>query len=85
MFDSFIRVIYRAYKGQMNENIYQLIDARVDTINSELVNYDSKFVCKDVPKDLRAQFKCAYFKEKKKELLFLNQMVHMMEKEENAS
>lgn len=69
----------------MNSDVYKLIDSRINTINFELVNYNSEFVVKQIPRHLKDSFKCAYFNEKKKELLFLDQMINLIEGEANAA
>lgn len=69
----------------MSSAIYNLIDSRINTINFELINYDSEFVVKQIPRHLKDSFKCTYFNEKKKELLFLDQMINLIEGEANAA
>jgi hypothetical protein len=69
---------------KMSTTVYELIDARINTINFELANYDSEFVRKDIPSHLKSSFKHTYFNEKRKELLFLNQMINLIEDDESA-
>lgn len=69
----------------MNDDVYKLIDSRINTINFALANYDSEFVVSSIPKHLKESFRKPYFNEKKKELLFLDQMINLIEDEANAA
>ena len=71
----------------MNNETYQFIDSRINTINFELQNYDSEFVLKHIPINLKSAFKPFYCYEKMKELKFLEQMINLIgdEDQENAA
>jgi hypothetical protein len=66
-------------------DVYELIDSRINTINFELKNYDSEFVLKDIQKHLKSSFKYVYFNEKKKELEFLQKMINLIGDDEDAA
>lgn len=62
---------------------HNLIDARINTINFEITNYDSKFILKDIPQHLKGAFKYVFFQEKRKEMLFLKKMIELLEDQDD--